>query len=330
MILSNPIRLFLSRHSRRTAFSRQTMRGGIFLLLLIFLGGSFSPAEAGSAACPPEYGKILYECNPAQEKQLFIIGMGHRDALTGANGRRTAKIQAEVYKLGEWLIRQEGVELVLPEGFFKAPGAQKTSSPAPPDSEKKKPSESIDLKTLEAKLADKRAFLNAEILLKRDYPIVLQQVEDKKCYEEVGVLIGKLSSGGCSPDEYARTQAELDFLQDKRTAVMLQNIPEITAREYAEGRIKTQKAIFTIGLSHIPPILKYLSEGGIRLSSRQAEKFGLQELNLQRENFRVSILIPKTLAEDPSFLKFNRLGKAPGEQPPPFKVSSPYPTTLSP
>ena len=330
MILSNPIRLFLSRHSRRTAFSRQTMRGGIFLLLLIFLGGSFSPAEAGSAACPPEYGKILYECNPTQEKQLFIIGMGHRDALTGANGRRTAKIQAEVYKLGEWLIRQEGVELVLPEGFFKNPGAQKTPSPAPPDSEKKKPSESIDLKTLEAKLADKTAFLNAEILLKRNYPIVLQQVEDKKCYEEVGALIGKLSNGGCSPDEYARTQAELDFLQDKRTAVMLQKIPEIIGKEYEEGRIKTRKAIFTIGLSHIPPILKYLSEGGIRLSSRQAEKFRLQELNLQRENFRVSILIPKTLAEDPSFLKFNRLGKAPGEQSPPFKVSSPYPTTLSP
>ncbi len=304
---------------------------GVFFFSLFLLGGKYlSAAEAGSGACPPEYGKILYECSPAQEKQLFIIGMGHRDALTGANGRRTAKIQAEVYKLGEWLIRQEGVELVLPEGFFKNPGAQKTPSPAPPDSEKKKPLESIDLKTLEAKLADKTAFLNAEILLKRDYPIVLRQVEDKKCYEEVGALIDKLSNRGCSPDEYARTQAELDFLQDKRTAVMLQKIPEIIGKEYEEGRIKTRKAIFTIGLSHIPPILKYLSEGGIRLSSRQAEKSGLQELNLQRENFRVSILIPKTLAEDPSFLRFNRLGKAPGEQSPPFKVSSPYPTTLSP
>jgi hypothetical protein len=88
------------------------------------------------------------------------------------------------------------VELVLPEGFFQNPGAQKTPSPAPPDSEKKKPSESLDLKTLEAKLAGKTAFINAEILLKRNYPIVLRQVEDKKCYEEVGALIGKLSNGG--------------------------------------------------------------------------------------------------------------------------------------
>ena len=230
-------------------------------------------SRPGRFGClPARIREILYECNPTNQHQLFIIGMGHRDALTGANGRQTARIQAEVYKLGEWLIRQEGVELILPEGFFKNPGAQKTSSPASPDSEKMKPAESLDLKTLEAKLADKTAFINAEILLKRNYPIVLEQVEDKKCYEEVGALIGKLSSGECSPDEYARTQTELDSLQDKRTAVMLQKIPEIIDREYAKGRVKTRKAIFTIGLSHIPSIFKYLNDGGVRLSSSTRRK----------------------------------------------------------
>jgi hypothetical protein len=74
------------------------MRGVLFSSLFLLGGKHLSAAEAGSGVCPSEYGKILYECNPAQEKQLFIIGMGHRDALTGANGRRTAKIQAEVYK----------------------------------------------------------------------------------------------------------------------------------------------------------------------------------------------------------------------------------------
>jgi len=266
-----------------------------------------SAAEAGSGACPPAYGKVLYECNPTQEKQLFIIGMGHRDALTGANGLRTAKIQAEVYKLGEWLIRQEGVELVLPEGFFQNPGAQKTPAPSPSGSEKRKPAESLDLKTLEAKLADKTAFINAEILLKGSYPLVLRQVEDKKCYEEVGTLMGKLSSGKCSPDEYARTKAELDFQQDRRTAVMLQKIPEIITREYAEGRVKNQKAIFTIGLSHLPSIFQYLNERGIRHSSPPALNNNFQELNLQRQKFRILILLPRTLTADPNILKIKGL-----------------------
>lgn len=310
------------------------MRGVLFSFLFLLGGKYLCAAEAGSSACPPEYGKILYECNPTQEKQLFIIGMGHRDALTGANGRRTAKIQAEVYKLGEWIIRQERVELVLPEGFFQNSGAQKTPSPAPPDSEKKKPSESLDLKTLEAKLAGKTAFINAEILLKRNYPIVLRQVEDKKCYEEVGALIGKLSNGGCALDEYARIKAELDYLQDRRTALMLQKIPKIIAKEYEEGRIKSRKAIFTIGLSHIPAILKFLSEGGIRLfpsiSFSGPQKNSFQELALQQQKFRVSVLIPKSLSEQPSFLEFDRLGKVLGEKFPPFKISSPYPNALSP
>jgi len=113
--------------------------------LVFFSGGFFCAAEAGSGACPAEYGKILYECNPVQEKQLFIIGMGHRDALTGSNGRWPARIQAEVYKLGEWRIRQEGVGLVLPEGFFKNPEAQKNPNHAPLNSEKRKPSEPLDL-----------------------------------------------------------------------------------------------------------------------------------------------------------------------------------------
>ena len=177
-------------------------------------------------------------------------------------------------------------------------------------------------------------FINAEILLKRNYPIVLRQVEDKKCYEEVGALIGKLSNGGCSPDEYGRTKAELDFLQDRRTAVMLQKIPEIIAREYAAGRVKTPKAIFTIGLSHIPAILKLLSEGRIRLfppiSSSGPQKNSFQELALQQQNFRVSVLIPKSLTEQPSFLEFDRLGKVLDEKFPPFKISNPYPNTLSP
>jgi hypothetical protein len=178
----------------------------------------------------------------------------------------------------------------------------------------------LDLKALEAKLADPRVFLNAEILLKRNYPLVLQQVEDKACYEEVSALIGKLSKGACFPEEYARTKAELDSLQDKRTALMLQKIPEIIDREHAAGRVKTPKAIFTIGLSHVPPILRYLRPGEIRFSSPAAENNDFQELNLPRQNFRVSILIPKSLTEDP-ILKIDPIIKILLVTSPPYRES---------
>jgi hypothetical protein len=298
------------KYPDRAALSllRESVKG-IFFLAFFLLPWSFLPfARAASNACPAEYGETLYECNPAREKQVFIIGMGHRDALTGANGPRTARVQAEVYKVGEWLIREEGVELILPEGFFKSPGGGKASGSPSAVAEKKRSADALDLKGLEAKLSDPKIFVNAEILWKRNYGISLQQVEDRDCYEGVGALVAKLAAG-CSADEYTRTRANLDSLQDRRTALMLQKIPEIIDREYGEKRIKTRKAILTIGLSHIPPILKFVKEGGFRLSSQAAANDDFDTLNLLRQNFRVSILIPRSLADDPKTLEMNGLGR---------------------
>jgi hypothetical protein len=238
-----------SGNSKKRSFFMMFLKTVLFFALFLH-GGEYLPGSKKlSAACPPEYGKILFPDHSRQGKHLFTIGMGHRDALTGANGRRTAKIQAEVYKLGEWLIRHEGVRLILPEGFFSRPGLPKTPNLPLPDSERWKSGELPDLKTLEAKLADPRAFINAEILLKRNYPVILRQVEDKACYQEVGALIRKLSGGGCSLDERAKIRAELDSLQDKRTAPMLQRIPEIIDKESEEGGVKTRKAIFTMKIT---------------------------------------------------------------------------------
>jgi hypothetical protein len=237
--------------------------------------------------------------------------MSHRDSLTGSNGTHTAKVQAEVYKLGEWLIRQEGVELLLPEGFFKTP-AMKTQSPPPLfKAERMTFPEPLDFKILEAKLADKKSFTNAEILLKSNYPIVLQQVENKKYYDEVRTWIQKLSICGYLSEEYCQTKAELDYLQEKRTAVMLQKIPELMNKEYGEGKIKGSKAIFTIGLSHLPLILKSLQESKIRIAApgsiQNKREDYVADLLLQRNKTQVSILIPQSLLEDKKILRLNNL-----------------------
>ena len=299
MIASTLVPNFHSLRSRR-----------IIPIILFFLMLNFCPVETASLACPPEYGEILFESNSKNQNHLFIIAMGHRDALTRSNGSHTARVQAEVYKIGEWLVRQEGVELLLPEGFFKNPGANTVSNPPPPQSERKGFGEALDLKTLEAKLSDNRVFLNAEILLKKNYPLVLQQVEDKKCYEEVGEWLRKLSACRFSSEEYVRIKAKLDSLQEKRTVVMLQKIPELIDREYSAGNIKTRKAILTIGLSHIPLIQKYLNARRIQIDSSPSSlplvETHSADLTLLQQKFRISIFLPKSLAENP-YISINRL-----------------------
>jgi hypothetical protein len=83
---------------------------------------------------------------------------------------------------------------------------------------------------------------------------------------------------------------------------MLQKIPEIIQVEFQEGNIKAKKAIFTIGLSHLPKIIRYLKENRIRIFSSllamdQKEDYAA-DLNLKKENFGVSIILPQTLARD--------------------------------
>jgi hypothetical protein len=93
----------------------------LYLLLLSFSFFLISPLHAGTILnIPVEYGEVIYRFNEKSPNQVFIIGISHRDALTCLNGDNTSKVQAQIYRIGDWLIHSQGLELLLPEGFFKS------------------------------------------------------------------------------------------------------------------------------------------------------------------------------------------------------------------
>jgi len=278
-----------------------------------------SPSSVGRPGeilkIPAEYGEVVYRYNEGSPNQLFIIGMSHRDSLTRMNGTRTAKTQAEVYKIGEWLIRNKGLELLLPEGFFKTKPekVEKEMGPRVEAAKKDREVASPSLETLEKELGNNRTFINAEMLLIRDYPLCIDQVEDKICYDAVSNGIQKLANCGSNLDEYFSVRSELDYLQDVRTGTMLQKIPGIIETEFQQGRIKNRKAFLTIGMSHILPIIRYLNEKRIAIyppATGNAQSGNhIEELNLAKADFGVSIILPRTLVDDPKILRVNRLDK---------------------
>jgi hypothetical protein len=282
-------------------------------ILILFPFFIISSALAGSSPgpIPAEYGEVICRFNDKSPNQLFIIGMSHRDALTRLNGSKIPRVQAEVYKLGEWLIRNEGVELLLPEGFFV------TGAPRVEKEGLKKAQESpacgtpLDLATLENHLSDQKSFINAEMLLKRNYPLRLKQVEDKEVYMAVNASLRKLVDCSADSSEFFQVKADLDYLQEERTALMLQRIPEIINAEFREGNIKAKKGVFTIGLAHIPMIIKSLNEKKIRnyspLTAANRNSDTKANLILQQEKFNIAIIIPRTLADDREALRMNKL-----------------------
>ncbi len=284
----------------------------VFAAIFLLLDTHSSKAEMNLSAIPSEYGEVIYRYNEKSPNQLFIIGTSHRDSISRSNGQNTSRVQAEVYKLGEWLIHNRGLELLLPEGFFKKKAKVAKEKFRPPDPNRCR-SEPLDIKVAEEKLSDTTAFINAEMLLMKNYHLRTQQVEDPKWYDAVGCSIRNLASSGNSCDFYL-ARSELDYLQERRTAALLQRIPEVIDAEYHEGDIKSKRALLTIGMSHLCKIIKYLDESKIRIYSPLANSNRngdyAADLNLLRENFGVFIILPKTLAHDPKILEVNKLDKA--------------------
>jgi hypothetical protein len=64
-------------------------------------------------------------------------------------------------------------------------------------------------------------------------------------------------------------------------------------------------------LLHLHEIITYLTEKRIKIHTPLSVSNGIQgymaELNLQKENFGVSVIIPRTLASDQKTLEINEL-----------------------
>jgi len=264
-------------------------------LILVSMACVFAaPAAAtgavpiNSPALPAEFGEIIFHREGENLQQVYIIGQSHRSSQTGLNGSDTVRVQSEIYRIGEWLIREKGVGLLLPEGFF-----QKT--PKVPQAAVNREAFSFDNPTLHQKLADTRRFVNADMLLNASYNIRLAQVEDEVLYHNVSALLRQVRSNSLTDT------CELELVQEKRTAAMLQNIPDAVENAFRCGEIDNRKAMFTIGMAHMPELLGYLAQGAIHQPASATSPDGQGDLHaslrLLEQGYGVTVILPRTLAE---------------------------------
>jgi hypothetical protein len=285
-----------------SATLRKIKRGIALAALAGFLAGP--PCVASGAAdthrsltFPEEYGKVIYRKEGNPDRDLYIICQSHRNAETGANGVNTAAVQADIYRIGEWLVQNKDVKLLLPEGYFcrsdsqEAGGRQAESRPK----ENFVP-RSLDDAALKAALNDTSIFVNADKLLQQSYNLKLQQVENRKIYFSVlDILFRSQRHGDLDGADLQR----LNYLQEKRSAVMLQTIPGAISQELQRAGIASRRAIFTIGMAHVNEIIRFLREGKIDIDSPLVPKGDIpEELELAKENYTVTVILPRVLAED--------------------------------
>ena len=285
----------------------------LFLLSALFSFLLITPSNAQTIPeIPAQYGEIIYRFNEKSPNQIFVIGLSHRDALTCFNGANTSRVQAEIYKIGDWLIHNQGLDLLLPEGYFKNPSAkiEKKTLNTPERGSSCTP---IDMEGLEKRLSDNKTYVNAEMILKENHSLRLRQIEDEDLYKAVTNHLLKLASSPEDSGNYSLLISELRYLHEKKTAVMLQKIPQIVNDEFRQGNIRSKKAIFTIGMVHLHEIITFLNEKRIKIhpplwASNESGDY-TAELNLQKENFGVSVIVPRTLANDQKTWEITKLNE---------------------
>ncbi len=279
------------------------------LLALSFLVASVSPAfcldsapqSAIDQGLPNEYGRVIYQKNQDATNQIFIIGQSHRSGVNGKNGQHTVQAQMEIYRIGEWLIRQKEVELLLPEGFFQKNVAQNDAQGRPYANYA---SDTLDRERLRSLLQDTRRFVSADTLLSAQYPIRLRQVEDEELYQKVSHLMREL--GNRNKDLNRAFFEELNDYQRKRTAIMLQNIPVAVESVFQRGNIENKHAIFTIGMAHVADIIEFLHAKTGKIAAND-DLVSSPAFDLLEEGYGVTVILPKSLAENGKVLRLTRL-----------------------
>lgn len=279
------------------------------LLALSFLVAGVSPAfcldsaqqSAIEQGLPNEYGRVIFQKNQDATNQIFIIGQSHRSGVNGKNGQHTVQAQMEIYRIGEWLIRQKKVELLLPEGFFQKGVVQNDAQDRPyanyaPDT--------LDSDRLRSLLQDTRQFVSADTLLSDQYPLRLGQVEDEELYQTVSQLMRKL--GNRNKDLNRANFEELNDYQRKRTAIMLRNIPFAVESVFQRGDIENKHAIFTIGIAHIADILEFFHAKTGKIAGND-DLLSSAAFDFLEEGYGVTVILPKSLAEDGNVLRLTRL-----------------------
>ena len=253
-------------------------------LLLALLLPVQSVAVTPNIALPEQLGKIVFQSPIAEKRRVYILLNSHRSAQDGANGARTLQAQMETYRIGEWQISHGLLNLLLPEGFFgrwrnKIVPTENLLAPA----------------ELRKQLNDTSRFVNAELLLHENFGIGLQQIEDRQLYRQIRAQLSLASQTENRTSNQVAQQ--LKYLQKRRTAMIMQNIPSAIDTAFQQEKGVPQAAMLTIGLAHLEELLLCLENGEISIAGQQSFPALHNGLELLKEKVSVTVIVPPSLLD---------------------------------
>lgn len=260
---------------------------------------------------PERFGEVIYQEHGERDNRIYIVAQSHRSAINGQENGDCQKVQAEIYRIGEWLIVNEKVEALLPEGYFGNSGPDADHRRPRPGEKPGQPTR-LDDATLTARLSNSSIFVNADRLLYSTYDLSLRQIEDRKLYFTVVDELRSLLSDDSPQQQTNPTVLPiLAYHQKKRSAVILENIPEALSGKKSTDGGNIRRAMLTIGLAHVDTMIDFLESGQAQILPPPGMEDVLQQftcdLGLLKEGYAIAVIIPRTLADSRRTFLLSRL-----------------------
>jgi len=198
------------------------------------------------------YGTVVYEKNPEAEKQIYIILQTHRIINNGITYESEffPEIQRNICRIGERLIREEGAEVIFPEGVIEGEDHY--------ESFKRIREERRDLRARIRNAGDEElkeminegtfgGMAGGYIAVGNDSYIV--GPEDERLFRDATRLM--------SEEKGEEPSKKFLELSENRTERIMNNIKRKMSEERGKGRIIRERGMFVYGSEHKKEIIEY-------------------------------------------------------------------------
>lgn len=275
---------------------------------LTLLAGLVVLASGTNASNSLKYGSIVYRHNLSAPYQLYFIAQLHRHPVSrSVINPKSPRVQVEVCRIVDELVRTVGVDLILDEGRAASEDYDKYNAIKESNAAKFVTAISQVYKNdkeLEALFGGEED-IEAPQVLQILYRVNVQGAEDSTLLKthlsyanqclDPKTLQKRLAILGSVAAYQAELSRVMDSLGEWRTSAVLKNLSPVLRRESSKGR-RTRNVALILGYGHFDELERSWRSGEISVPS--VPEFGLlaeTDPYTDRKDFGVTIIVPRSI-----------------------------------
>lgn len=273
------------------------------------------------------YGHVVFQIRHDAPNQIYIVGQLHEHPVTEDVNQETIQTQRDIYRIGEQLIKERELELIILEGLSADDSYDALNETLRKFGKILQRGNVIDAMKEDSKLerilntkikgdaSEKERHLlqatagywlastsNLRVAGAEDKDLHRLAVQGTKLVMRTGRLVAQRVEEA-RIGKYRLSQVTIvnpyDHINQLRTAYILHNTPLVIEREDAAKRISRKQAMVVIGVSHIPDCIEFVRDDYLKVPAYPSSTVPPldQPLGYVQAGYGVTVIMPRTIEQ---------------------------------